>query len=409
MLDGRSSPPSWGFDGQNGREYETPDSVLIMIKELNPDVLDRLYNNPISNLNAPLQYRDRSGNMVNWQEAEGAGGFPAGSIGSWLYQAIKGRVYYPRLGSELYDPQNESEFYALAQALYNNAISLGVPKEKRFLDLDNWGTILSHNNGKQTAIKILSTLYAQGWAGIGIHSYSSITATNNIPDSVAPTFASFVCAIDSVTQRVIWRPDSVALSLMKTDKHLQRYILYIDFPRMMQQFLDLSPDEEADVLTTLARLQAYDPSNPKETGYTFVFPIGQTFWDSKKRITSPTGKYKGISVYEYMRDSLLPVYNPITSVEDNRNDFPNEFRLYQNYPNPFNPTTTIRFSIPQREHVTLKVFDVLGREVATLVDKKQEAGYYEKKFNAENLPSGMYIYRLTAEKVNLVKKMMVLK
>lgn len=51
VLDGRSSSPSWGFDGQNGREYETLDCVLIMIKELNPDVLDRLYNNPISDLN----------------------------------------------------------------------------------------------------------------------------------------------------------------------------------------------------------------------------------------------------------------------------------------------------------------------------------------------------------------------
>ncbi|MGB9591608.1 MAG: T9SS type A sorting domain-containing protein [Candidatus Kryptoniota bacterium] len=409
VLDGRYSPPLWGFDGQSGRQYETPDSVLIMINELNPDVLDRLYNNPISDLNAPLQYRDRSGNIVNWQEAHGSGGFPAGSVGSWLYQATNGRTYYPRLGSELYDSQNESSFYNLAQALYNNAIALGVPPEKRFLDLDNWGIILSHNNGKQLAINILRTLYAQGWAGIKIHSYNTMTATNNIPDSVAPTFASFVCQIDEATQTVIWRPDSVNLNLMKADNHLQRYILYIDFPRIMEQFLQLSPDEEADVLTTLAKLQAYDPNDPYETGYTFLYPVGQTFWDSKKRITSATGRYKGVSLYEYMRDFLIPTYNPVTSVNSNNTNFPEEFLLYQNYPNPFNPSTTIRFSLPQHEHVTLKVFDVLGREVAALVDGVMEAGEHSVVFEADGLSSGVYFYRLTTPTFSETKPMEVLK
>ncbi len=90
----------------------------------------------------------------------------------------------------------------------------------------------------------------------------------------------------------------------------------------------------------------------------------------------------------------------ITSIEDESGSIPEEFVLYQNYPNPFNPTTTIRFSLPQREFVTLKVFDVLGREIATLVNEYQQSGKYSiqldvKTLHATSLPSGVYFYTLT--------------
>ena len=88
---------------------------------------------------------------------------------------------------------------------------------------------------------------------------------------------------------------------------------------------------------------------------------------------------------------------------------PKEFKLEQNYPNPFNPTTTILYQLPADAKVTLKIYDILGSEVATLVNEDQEAGYKEVKFNALNIASGMYIYRLTANKYVCTKKMMVLK
>lgn len=99
----------------------------------------------------------------------------------------------------------------------------------------------------------------------------------------------------------------------------------------------------------------------------------------------------------------------ITSVEDQDQTIPEEFVLYQNYPNPFNPTTTIRFSLPQREHVTLKVFDVLGREVAMLVDEELNAGEHSVLLNAERLSSGIYIYKPQAGSIVHQKKMTVLK
>ena len=88
---------------------------------------------------------------------------------------------------------------------------------------------------------------------------------------------------------------------------------------------------------------------------------------------------------------------------------PKEFRLEQNFPNPFNPTTTIQYQLPQDAKVSLKVYDILGSEVATLVNEEQEAGYKEVKFNANNIASGMYIYMLQAKNYVSTKKMMVVK
>jgi len=90
---------------------------------------------------------------------------------------------------------------------------------------------------------------------------------------------------------------------------------------------------------------------------------------------------------------------------------PKEFALYQNYPNPFNPATTIRYAIPEAGSVpvNLKIYDILGREVETLVNKDQKAGNYEVMFYAGKYASGMYIYRLTAGNFKSVKKMMLVK
>ena len=83
--------------------------------------------------------------------------------------------------------------------------------------------------------------------------------------------------------------------------------------------------------------------------------------------------------------------------------------LHQNYPNPFNPTTTIEYSLPTNSYVSLKVYDLLGREVITLKNEHQVAGKYSVKFNGSNLASGIYIYVMTADNVIVSKKMSILK
>ncbi len=88
---------------------------------------------------------------------------------------------------------------------------------------------------------------------------------------------------------------------------------------------------------------------------------------------------------------------------------PNQYALEQNYPNPFNPATVINWQLPVGSFVTLKVYDVLGREVATLVDGFKEAGYYEATFDAGNLSSGVYYYKLTAGSFRSVKKAILMR
>ena len=89
---------------------------------------------------------------------------------------------------------------------------------------------------------------------------------------------------------------------------------------------------------------------------------------------------------------------------------PLEFNLEQNYPNPFNPTTNIKFSVPTESQVTLKVYDILGNEMATLVNEKKPQGYYNVKFSASNLPSGIYFARMQAGQGFVsVKKMILIK
>ena len=88
---------------------------------------------------------------------------------------------------------------------------------------------------------------------------------------------------------------------------------------------------------------------------------------------------------------------------------PVRFELSQNYPNPFNPSTSIRFGLPSRSHVTLTVFNTLGQQVATLVQGEQEAGFHEAVFDASGLASGVYIYRLTAGDFVLSKKLVLVR
>jgi photosystem II stability/assembly factor-like uncharacterized protein len=104
-----------------------------------------------------------------------------------------------------------------------------------------------------------------------------------------------------------------------------------------------------------------------------------------------------------------PLTDYVTNVEIVSDNLPLSFNLAQNYPNPFNPITNIRYSIPDQSYVELKVFDVLGNLIATLVDEKQSAGNYKTDFLGINLSSGTYFYRLKAGNFVEIKKMVLLK
>jgi len=97
----------------------------------------------------------------------------------------------------------------------------------------------------------------------------------------------------------------------------------------------------------------------------------------------------------YVDNVKISVFDFPNDVEQS-NQAPTEFCLEQNYPNPFNPSTTFRYSIPNASEVTIKVYDILGKEIETLVNEEKPAGTYEVTWYAANLPSGVYFYQLKA-------------
>ncbi len=133
-----------------------------------------------------------------------------------------------------------------------------------------------------------------------------------------------------------------------------------------------------------------------------IIPELNTFKISGYKSSSPA---YAVTPYIYKLDTLFQIP---TRIEDKIMPVDN-YKLFQNYPNPFNPVTTITFSIPKNGEVELKVYVVLGNEVATLVNEYREAGSYKVEFNGSNLSSGIYFYTLSAGSFIETKKLAILK
>ena len=119
-----------------------------------------------------------------------------------------------------------------------------------------------------------------------------------------------------------------------------------------------------------------------------------------------SGNSEGISAGQ---DYITIKYEKTTGITTNPGSIPNSFRLYQNYPNPFNPSTKIKFDIPEQVGVSLKIYNLLGKEIATLLNRKLDAGTYEYEWNASHLPSGVYFYSIQAGKHRETKKLVLSK
>ncbi|MCS7014426.1 MAG: T9SS type A sorting domain-containing protein, partial [Chloroherpetonaceae bacterium] len=149
-----------------------------------------------------------------------------------------------------------------------------------------------------------------------------------------------------------------------------------------------SPELRGKGTTTSTTNYAFLDANV-ETGQTYTYQLRSVDFDG--------------TVHDYAQRVTVEVREPISPPRYSYN-------LEQNYPNPFNPTTNIRYSIQQTGLVTLKVYDLLGREVATLVNEVQPPGNYEVQFNASTrTSSGIYIYRLQSGNFTRTMKMMLVK
>jgi len=107
---------------------------------------------------------------------------------------------------------------------------------------------------------------------------------------------------------------------------------------------------------------------------------------------------------------LKSIIKTIGNIKEGQNSIlPTKYELSQNYPNPFNPTTKINFALPKSGFVTLKIYDILGREIKTLVNEIKQAGNYTVDFNASEFSSGVYFYRIESGTFSEIKRMVLIK
>ena len=200
------------------------------------------------------------------------------------------------------------------------------------------------------------------------------------------------------------------------------------------------PNNDNGTITPTAALSSfpYTPDESMEAFKNLYFNYGESLWGSYgfRDAFNPAQNWTASSyiaidqgpimvMVENYRSALLwdlfmsnpeiqPMLDEIGFVEDitsiNKTDnTPTEFRLNQNYPNPFNPATNISFTLPENSIVKLTVYDILGTEIETLIEKKLGAGDHDLQWNANNLANGVYLYCLTTESFTEVRKMLLLK
>ncbi len=177
------------------------------------------------------------------------------------------------------------------------------------------------------------------------------------------------------------------------------------------QFLD----RYEDVLTRIRYIEGSDTA-VATTDLGILYYINTTTKSTGKKNTSTPVSFNSINFVSSTRGysaggdpaTFYTTFEPPTNV-GKISPVPQSLALYQNYPNPFNPTTNISFSIPTQSFISLKVFDILGREFATIVSEIMPAGTYTKQWNAANMSSGIYFYRLQAGKYDETKKLVLIR
>jgi hypothetical protein len=154
-------------------------------------------------------------------------------------------------------------------------------------------------------------------------------------------------------------------------------------------------------------------NNNKNAGVQYSGPFGSSAESAESGkliyLAFPLETTADNSTFNQIISGAYDFFNTAVSVKNSEPELNLSYRLEQNYPNPFNPSTTIRYSILEQAQVEIKVYDVLGKEVAKLVDKEQEVGSYQVQFNASHLTSGIYFYSIKTDHFFTSKKMIILR
>ena len=217
--------------------------------------------------------------------------------------------------------------------------------------------------------------------------------------SIIDSIANFLIIIDT-TQTTILPPDSINVSLADTSL----FVNWSAVPNALYYKVYYDSDTSGIPYYGTEATQGNSPITVSGSEVLTLtgLDVGKIYY-----VSVTTVDPQGVQSYFSDEDSCL--FDPTTRVDDVKPHLPTEYSLSQNYPNPFNPSSKIAYSIPSKTHVLLKIYDLLGRELITLVDKEQEQGAYSVIFNAKNLSSGIYLYQLKAGSYIQTRKMTLIK
>lgn len=228
-------------------------------------------------------------------------------------------------------------------------------------------------------------------------------------DTVDQQIINGTSIIDSITNvqiiidtslTTILPPDSINISLVDTSL----YVNWLAVPNALYYKVYYDTDTSGIPYYGTGATQGNSPITVSGSEVLTLtgLDVGKIYY-----VSVTTVDPQGVQSYFSDEDSCL--FDPTTRVDDVKPHLPTEYSLSQNYPNPFNPSSKIAYSIPSKTHVLLKIYDLLGRELITLVDKEVEQGEYSITFNANNLSSGIYFYQLIAGSYIQTRKMILIK
>lgn len=210
---------------------------------------------------------------------------------------------------------------------------------------------------------------------------NQVNISNNPADDYVPSWSPSGLRIVFESQR----PGPLEIYVMEANGNNQQKITHNNSDN---HWADWSPDENHIIFS-------------HNQGSDFEIVVIDTNGSNQQFITNNSA------------NDWAPAWRPDSSVgiDDQavENNMPKSVKLFQNYPNPFNPSTTINYSVPELSIVTLKIYDVLGNEIATLINEEKPAGDYKITFIADNLPSGVYFYQLKAKNYIETNKMVLMK
>lgn len=305
----------------------------------------------------------------------------------------------------VYNSGDDSEFGPNAPALFCALLqgpAVSMPGET-FIDVNNnsmfdYGIDTPLDSAKIFIDELLGSIYKPGYKNLGMTSMTQYMQSHPVigdPDEVA-RLRQYMLG-DVVDNIGLWSFGNGA-SLGDDTVNIPKQFMYSGYPENGAGWLNTYPiDQRTMVNSGLFDLVINEPQE-----IIVAYVVGR----SSSPILSVANARANL-------DNVIELYNndfnmDLVSVDDQPMQVEG-FQLEQNYPNPFNPTTSIEYSVFSKEFITIKVYDVLGKEVAQLVNEEKEKGNYKVSFNASNLSSGVYIYQLSTGSQLISRKMMLIK